>query len=388
LFSKNQYTKSDILLFNYEWVAMTKRDYYDTLGVDNNASKQEIKKAYRKLALKYHPDKNPEKEAEEKFKEISEAYAVLHDDEKRKMYDKYGHAGIDQRYSTEDIFKGADFSDIFRGMGVDFGFGFEDILERFFGHRMGFDTRSRHMRGRDLRYDIEISLEDAYQGFTTEIEVPRTETCQVCRGSGAKPGTSPKTCPKCGGTGQTRASRRTAFGMFTQVSVCPSCQGEGIVIEEKCPECGGTGVVQKTRSIEITIPKGIDDDSQLRLTGEGEQPQGGGSSGDLYVVVHMKDHPRFERRGADLYQKVAVSFPQAALGAKIEVHTLNGTETLKISDGTQSGDVFKLRGKGMPYLRGSGYGDMFVEVNVKIPKRFNRKAKKLIEELDKELSEK
>ena len=229
---------------------MTKRDYYEILDIDKNASKSEIKKAYRKLALKYHPDKNPDKEAEEKFKEISEAYAVLYDDEKRKMYNRYGHAGIDQRYSYEDIFRGADFSDIFRGMGFDFGF--DDIFERFFGHRMGFDSRfgrePRVRRGSDLRYDIEINLVDAYNGLETEITVPRTEICNVCNGNGAKPGTTPKKCSQCNGTGQMRVSRRTAFGMFTQIGPCSKCNGQGTIIEEFCSSCRGKGVVQKTRN--------------------------------------------------------------------------------------------------------------------------------------------
>ena len=214
---------------------MTKKDYYDILGVNRDASKQEIKKAYRKLALKYHPDKNPEKEAEEKFKEISEAYAILYDDEKRQMYDQYGHAGIDERYSYEDIFRGADFSDIFRGMGFDtgFGFGFEDIFERFFGNRRG-NQRSRRSRGADLRYDIEINLEDAFNGVETTIKVPRRETCETCKGSGAKPGTSPKQCPQCQGSGQMRHTRRTAFGMFTQFTGCNKCGSQGTIIEENC----------------------------------------------------------------------------------------------------------------------------------------------------------
>ena len=266
---------------------MTKRDYYDILGVDKNSSKGEIKKTYRKLALKYHPDKNPSKAAEEKFKEISEAYAVLYDDEKRSMYDRFGHAGIDQRYSYEDIFRGVDFSDIFRGMG------FDDIFERFFGHRMGFDRReaSRRRRGMDLRYDIEISLEDAYHGLETTINVPRTEKCDICNGSGAKPGTNPKKCPQCDGTGQMRSSRRTDFGMFTQITMCNRCRGQGTVIDDPCWECRGEGLVQKKREIELKIPKGVDDGSQLRLSGEGEA--GSGGAGDLYVEIHILQHPNF-----------------------------------------------------------------------------------------------
>ncbi|UCD14594.1 MAG: molecular chaperone DnaJ [Thermoplasmatales archaeon] len=362
---------------------MKKRDYYEILGIDKNASNTEIKKAYRQLALKYHPDKNPDKDAEEKFKEISEAYAVLYDDEKRKMYDMYGHAGIDQRYTAEDIFRGADFGDIFRGMGFDFGF--DDIFERFFGHRMGFNRKPRTRRGSDLRYDIEISLEDAYKGLETEINVPRTEICEACNGSGAKPGTRPKNCPQCEGSGQTRVSRRTAFGMFTRVTTCSRCNGQGTIIEEQCTSCKGRGAVQKTRKIEIRIPRGIEETSQLRLVGQGEQLGTGVKSGDLFIVVHIKDHPKFKRRDSDLYQKIDISFTRAALGHKIEVETLDGIEKLRIPEGTEGGEIFKLNNKGMPRLNNRGFGDMYVEVHVKTPKKLSKKARKIIEELEKEL---
>ncbi|UCH72412.1 MAG: molecular chaperone DnaJ [Thermoplasmatales archaeon] len=365
---------------------MTKRDYYDILGINKNASKAEIKKAYRKLALKYHPDKNPDKSAEEKFKEISEAYAVLYDDEKRNLYDQYGHAGIDQRYSYEDIFRGADFGDIFSGMGFDFGFGFDDIFERFFGHRMGFNRRGPvRQRGRDLQYGLEISLEDAYGGLDTEIKVPRSETCDACNGSGAKPGTSPKKCPQCDGRGQISVSRRTGFGMFTQVTTCNRCRGEGTFIEERCAECKGTGKTQVTRNIEIKIPKGVEDGSQLRLPGEGEA--GSAGSGDLYVVVHVKKHNKFNRRGKDLHFVKEVSFPEATLGTKVDIETINETaEKLKIPEGTQNGDIFRIKGKGMPGLHGrGGYGDLYVEINIKTPKKLSRKAKKLLGELNREL---
>ena len=367
---------------------MTKRDYYDILGINKNATKAEIKKAYRKLALKYHPDKNPDKDAEEKFKEISEAYAVLYDDEKRQMYDQYGHSGIDQRYSYEDIFRGADFSDIFRGMGFDFGFGgFDDIFEQFFGHRAGFGRRTQvRRRGADLRYDIQISLEDAYNGLKTEIQVPRSETCDTCHGSGAKPGTQPKTCPQCNGTGQQKTSRRTAFGMFTQITTCNKCGGKGTTIEEYCPTCRGLGRVQRTRDIELKLPKGVDEGSQLRLAGEGEAGDAG--SGDLYVVVHIKQHPIFERRGSDLYMSQPISFPEATLGTKINIKTIDGTvEKVKIPEGTQHGDVIRLRNKGMPSLRGRNYGDLYLDIKLRTPTNINRKARYLLEELQKELEE-
>jgi len=367
---------------------MDKRDYYEILGLDKTASKSEIKRAYRKLALKYHPDKNPSKDAEEKFKEISEAYAVLYDDEKRKMYDTYGHAGIDQRYSTEDIFRGADFGDIFRGMGFDFGsdFGLNDIFERFFGHRTGFDRSPRRQRGNDLRYDIEISLENAYNGLKTEINVPRTELCDYCGGSGAKPGTNPKTCSQCNGSGQMRLTRRTAFGTLTQIGTCSRCGGQGKIIDTPCPECRGKGVVQKTRKIEIKIPKGVENGSQLRLTGQGEQLGRGMESGDLYIVVHTKEHPRFKRRNSDLYQKINISFTHAVLGAKVNVSTLDGIYKLRIPEGIESGEVIRLNNKGMPKLSGRGYGDMYIEVHITTPKKISKKGKKIIEELDKELN--
>lgn len=360
---------------------MEKKDYYEILGLDHSSTKEDIKKAYRKLALQYHPDKNKDKGAEEKFKEISEAYAVLYDDDKRKMYDQHGHAGIDQQYTKEDIFRTTDFGDIFRGM----GFGFNDIFEQFFGRRNGFTQRQSAQRGSDIRYDIEISLEEAYKGMETELEVPRTELCDTCRGSGARPGSSPKRCSTCGGSGQLQTSRRTAFGMFTQINDCPKCHGQGTFIDDPCPSCRGRGTQQKTRKIEVRIPKGIDDGAHLRLAGQGEHPKDVTQSGDLYVVVHMKGHPVFERRGADLYRKLNISFPQASLGATLSVETLHDMEKLKIPEGTENGTLFKLKGSGMPKIQGSGYGDLYVLIQVKTPKKLSKRAKLLLEELHREL---
>lgn len=359
---------------------MTKEDYYKILGIDRKADKREIKKSYRKLALKYHPDKNPSKDAEDKFKEISEAYAILSDDEKRKMYDKYGHAGIDQQYSSEDIFRGVDFGDIFGGM----GFGFDDIFEQFFGHRAGFGRgRQARQRGADLRYDVRIDLEDAYNGLKKEIRVPRTEICDNCNGSGAKPGTNPKMCSQCNGTGQMKHSSRTAFGMFTQVSTCNKCRGEGKVIEKYCPKCSGSGKVQVTRNIDIKIPNGIDDGSQLRLVGEGEI--GSAGSGNLYIVVHIKEHTKFRRMGKDLYISKMISFPEASLGTKIDIETIDGSiEKLRVPEGTQNGEVFRIRKKGMPFLHGRGYGDLYVEIHIDTPRKLSKKAKHLLEELNDE----
>lgn len=366
---------------------MPKKDYYEILGIKKDASKQEIKKAYRKLALKYHPDKNPSKEAEEKFKEISEAYAVLYDEEKRKLYDQYGHSGIDQQFSQEDIFRNADFRDIFRGMGFDSsGFGFEDIFESFFGHRSGFGRRrNQPRRGADLRYDVELSLEQAYNGLETTIRVPRTENCENCNGTGAKPGTEKKTCPQCKGTGQIRQSRRTAFGMFTQVGACNRCYGQGTIIDTPCPECSGRGTVQKTREIDLKIPKGVDDGSQLRLPGQGEAGPAG--TGDLYIVTHVKKHPRFNRRGMNLHTIKRISFPEASLGTKTEIKGIDDNlNTLKVPSGTQNGEILKIKGAGMPGINGRGTGDLYVEIKIETPKKLSRKAKKLLEELKDELN--
>lgn len=355
---------------------MTKRDYYDVLGLNKDADKREIKKAYRTLALKYHPDKNPSKEAEEQFKEISEAYAVLSDAEKRQMYDQYGHAGIDQQYTSEDIFRNADFGDIFRGMGFDIN----DIFAQFFGGG-GFSQRTRARRGADLRYDMEVSLEEAYTGCEKEVRIPRTESCDACHGSGAKPGTKQDTCSQCGGAGQIRQSRRTSFGIFTQVSPCPQCRGAGVFIKEKCHKCRGIGQIQVTRDITITIPSGVDEGSQLRLAGEGESGPGG--TGDLYVVIHVRPHPRFKRRGSDLYMRQTITFPEATLGTRKDIETITGESvSLKIPEETQYGTILRLKQKGMPIVRSSRFGDLYVEVNIKTPSKLNRKAKKLLKELE------
>ena len=356
----------------------TKRDYYEILGVNRDSDKKDIKRSYRKLALKYHPDKNSSEEAEGKFKEISEAYAVLSDDEKRRLYDQYGHAGIDQQFSAEDIFRGADFGDIFQGMGFDFN----DIFNQFFGG--GFSRRQRSYRGSNLRYDIEISLEEAFNGLKKEIQIPRTEKCDDCNGSGAKPGTSAKNCSQCQGTGQMKQSRRTTFGVFTQVTTCNRCNGNGVVIDQKCSKCRGIGAVKVKRTISISIPPGVDDGSQLRLSGEGEAGPSG--VGDLYIVIHLKHHAVFQKRGPNLIMRKEISFPDASLGAKIEINTIDGeTGSIKIPEGTQNGSVIKVKRKGMPYLHGRGNGDLFVEIKIDTPNKLSKKSKKLLEELRKEL---
>ena len=353
-----------------------KRDYYEVLGVKRDASQDEIKDAYRKLAMQFHPDRNKDAGAEERFKEISEAYAVLSDDQKRQQYDTLGHTGFDQRYSSEDIFRGADFDSIFRDMG------FGDIFRTFFGGG-GFGGE-RVSRGRDLAFDLEVTLEEAANGAEKEAEIPRTEKCDVCGGSGAKPGTQAKVCPRCGGSGQVQNMQRSPFGTFVQVTSCPQCRGKGRVIETPCPNCHGTGLVRKRRKITVRIPPGIDEGTQLRLRGEGEMTANGGEAGDLYVVVHVKQDLRFLREGDDLWYAAIITFPQAALGAEINVPTLEGPTTVRIHPGTQPGEVLTLRGKGMPRFRAYGKGDLNVRIGVSVPEKLTSQQRALVEQLAKE----
>ncbi|MGA2626191.1 MAG: molecular chaperone DnaJ [Candidatus Bathyarchaeia archaeon] len=358
---------------------MSKSDYYDVLGVQRSATKDEIKNKYRQLALKYHPDRNKAPEAENKFKEISEAYAILSDDEKRAQYDQFGHAGIDGRYSTEDIFRGVDFDEILRGMGFGFG-GFGSIFDTFFGGR---PTREPQ-RGQDIRYDLEISLEQAYAGLGTEIEVPRTERCSECNGSGAKPGTSPKKCPECGGAGQIQHVQNAGFLHFARIEPCRKCRGKGTIIEKQCNQCRGAGIVERDRRISIKIPSGVDTGSQLLLRGEGGATNGGGRRGDLYVVVHVKPHATFRREGNDLICNVDVSISRAVLGGDVQVPTLDGPANIMMPPGTQSGAIFRLRKKGMPAIRENGKGDELVIVQVRTPTNLTSHQKELVQELSKE----
>ena len=360
-----------------------KRDYYEVLGVSKNASKDEIKDAYRKLAMQYHPDRNKAPDAEEKFKEISEAYAVLSDDQKRQQYDTLGHAGFDQRYSAEDIFRGADFESIFR----DIGFGFGDLFRTFFGGGFGGGFRERINRGQDLVYDLELTLEEAAKGTEKEILVPRNEKCEVCGGSGASPGTSPITCPKCNGAGRVRNMRRSSFAMYVQVTPCSNCKGRGTLIESPCKKCHGSGLVKKRRKISVKVPAGIDEGYQLRLRGEGGVAANGGESGDLYVLVHIVPHKLFMREGDDLWYVLMIGYPQAALGAEVSVPTLDGQATVKIKQGTQAGEVIRLRGKGMPRFRGYGKGDLLVRVGVSVPEKLTKKQRALLEQLAEELGQ-
>jgi molecular chaperone DnaJ len=360
-----------------------KRDYYEVLGVQKTASKDEIKDAYRKLALQYHPDRNKASDAEEKFKEISEAYAVLSDDEKRAQYDQLGHAGFDQRYTQEDIFRGADFDSIFRDLGA--GVGLRDVFSFFFGG--GRDFAERPQRGGDLAYDLEITLEEAANGAQKEIGIQRAERCDVCGGNGAAPGTSPRTCTRCNGAGRVQTTSRNAFGMFVRVIPCPTCNGRGRTIDRPCPKCRGSGVSERERKITVKIPPGIDEGYQLRLSGEGEISSEARTPGDLYVVIHIKPHRYFRRDEDDLLYELSIGFPQAALGAELTLPTLEGDSIIKIQPGTQPGQVLRLRGKGMPRFRGYGRGDMLIRVNVAVPDRLTSQQKILLEQLAKEFDQ-
>ncbi len=344
-----------------------KRDYYEILGVRRSASSEEIKKAYRKLALKYHPDRNPgDKEAEEKFKEASEAYQVLSDPERRAQYDRFGHAAFEQGGAGCG---GFDFS----------ASTFEDLFGEIFGEFFGTSgkrSRSRARRGEDLRYDLEISFEEAAFGTEKTIQVPRLASCDACRGRGTKDGAERATCPTCRGVGQVRYQQ----GFFTIAKTCGQCAGQGTIIRDPCRVCGGSGVVQKTRALNVRIPAGVDTGTRLKLSGEGEVGRGGGPPGDLYVVLRVREHPLFRREGVDVLCEVPISFTQAALGAEIEVPTLEGKVKLKIPAGTQSGTVLRLRGKGVPELQGHGRGDQLVRILVEVPRKLSQKQRELLEE--------
>ena len=354
-----------------------KRDYYEVLGVQKSATKDQIKDAYRKLALQYHPDRNKEAGAEEKFKEISEAYAVLSDDQKRSQYDNLGHAGFDQRYTSEDIFRGADFDSIFRDVGIG------DIFRSIFGGG-GFGGYEERNRGQDLAYDLQITLEDAARGTQKEIEVPRSEHCDICGGSGAAPGTQSKICPTCQGQGKVQNMRKAGFAMYVQVTACPTCKGKGRIIEVPCSNCHGIGIVKKRRKITVRIPPGIDEGYQLRLRGEGEAAPNLGETGDLYVVVHILPNPQFVREGDDLWHIAMITYPQAALGSEITIPTLDGSTVIKIHPGTQVGEVITLKGKGMPRFRGYGKGDLLIRVGIPVPEKLTPNQKALLEQLSRE----
>jgi molecular chaperone DnaJ len=361
-----------------------KRDYYEVLGLKKGASEDEIKKAFRKLAMKYHPDKNPgDKEAEEKFKEINEAYSVLSDPDKKSKYDRFGHAGVDPNGMG-----GGGFGGGFSGFG-----GFEDIFDMFGGAFSGFggggqQRRSNQPRkGRDIQKMVNITFEEAAFGTSKKIELNKNVTCKTCNGEGTKPGTSKKTCPKCNGTGQISQMQRTPFGQFQSVTTCDQCGGAGKIIEEPCPDCRGQGKVRKNVSISVDIPAGVDNDNVIPIRGQGEPGTNGGPAGDLYIVVNVKPHKVFRRKGADLYLEMPITFDQAALGAEIIVPTLDGKVSYKVPAGTQPGTTFRLKDKGIKYVKREAKGDLYVKVNIEVPTKLNHKQKKAIEDMGKVMTD-
>lgn len=357
---------------------MAQEDYYSLLGVSRSATADEIKKAYRKMAVKYHPDKNPgDKSAEEKFKKVSEAYEVLKDPEKKGLYDQYGHAAFQQGgMGNAGAGRGGPFHDpfdVFREVFRGGGGGGGGIFEEFFG---GGGGREDSNRGNDLRYDLEISLKEAATGVEKEITIPRKVGCEECTGSGMEPGSKRVMCPTCGGTGYVTSSR----GFFSVRQVCPSCHGSGARIEKPCRSCGGEGRKMANTKVRLKIPAGVDDGSRLRSTGNGEAGLMGGAYGDLYVVIHIRDHGIFERHDDNLFCEIPIKFTLAALGGVIDVPTLAGKASLKIPAGTQSGTTFRLRGKGMPNLRSGSHGDQMVRVLIEVPKNLNSEQKAKLEE--------
>ncbi|MFA5943465.1 MAG: molecular chaperone DnaJ [Candidatus Thermoplasmatota archaeon] len=357
-------------------MASGKRDYYEVLGVPRDADADTIKKAYRKLAVQLHPDRNKAADAEEKFKELSEAFAVLSDADKKGRYDQFGHAGIDQQYSSEDLYRTINFNDLFGGMGLDSLFG------QMFG---GGSGRGGPARGRDLQVAHAITLEQAFTGTEADLTYWRLEGCTPCKGSGAEPGTKVDTCTACRGTGQVARLIRTAFGTMQQVGACPECRGEGRRIAAPCRTCKGSGHDRHKRTVSVKVPAGIETGQTLRVSGQGEVGARGGPYGDLYVEVQVKDHPRFHREGADLLAEEPISIPQAALGTTLELETLDGVVEIQVPAGTETGKTLRLRGKGMPLLRGSGRGDLHVRLRVVTPPRLSERGRLLMEELATEL---
>ncbi len=362
-----------------------KRDYYEVLGLQKGAGDDEVKKAFRKMAMKYHPDKNQgNKEAEEKFKEINEAYGILSDPDKKAKYDKFGFAGVDPNAG-------------FGGGGAGFGgfSGFEDIFDMFgFGGGRGFGgfggnnrNPNQPRKGQDLQKSIDITFEEAAFGTKKTIRLTKNSTCDHCHGEGNEPGTSKKTCDKCGGTGQVSHVQRTPFGQFQSVSQCDKCGGTGKIIEQHCKTCGGKGTVRKTSSIEISIPAGVDNDTVIPIKGQGEPGANGGPNGDLYIVLNIKPHKMFKRSYYDLYLDIPISFEQAALGGEIVVPTLEGKVKYKIPAGTQAGTKFRLKDKGIKYLRREAKGDLYVTVSIEIPTKLNSKQKKAIQDMSKVVTE-
>lgn len=355
---------------------MSKADFYETLGVSRDASDKDLKSAFRKMAMKYHPDRNPgDADAEARFKEVNAAYEALKDPEKRAAYDRYGHAAFEGGMGGGP-----------GGFNGDFGSSMSDIFDDIFGEFVGGGRRQRQSSGRgaDLRYNMDVTLEEAFTGKAAEIRVPTSVTCEVCSGSGAKPGTMPKTCGTCHGHGKVRASQ----GFFTIERTCPACQGKGELIDDPCEACHGTGRKTQDRTLSVNIPAGIEDGTRIRLSGEGEAGIRGGPSGDLYIFLSIKPHEFFQRDGADIFCRVPISMTTAALGGSFDVPTVDGGKTrVKVGEATQTGRQFRLRGKGMPVLRSSQQGDMYIQVNVETPQNLTKRQRELLEEFAKESSE-
>ena len=350
---------------------MTQRDYYEVLGVPRTATPDELKSAFRRLARQYHPDVNKDPGAEEKFKELNEAYAVLSDEQKRAAYDRFGHAGVRNQAGGQDFTVDfSDFADIFGDL---FGFG-------GFG-RSGSRSRNAPRRGADLQYRMELSFEEAVFGVEKEIEITRDEVCETCGGSGAKPGTSPARCTTCNGAGEVRQMRQTILGSMVQVTTCPACRGQGEIISSPCPNCNGRGLERRTFKKTVNIPAGVDSGTQMRLAGEGQPGENGGPHGNLYIAIQVRSHKFFRRREFDILLDLTINVAQAALGAEVNVPTVDGDTALKIPAGIQPGKVLTMKGKGVPKLRGSGRGDQIVIINVDIPTRLNAEQRQLFEKL-------
>ena len=354
---------------------MSKRDFYTILGVNRDASEDDIKKAYRKLAMKHHPDRNPDdKQSEDKFKEAKEAYEILTDSRKRAAYDQFGHAGVDPSMGFGAGAAGARGGEGFGGFADAFG----DIFGEIFGQQRGRGGGSGVYRGADLRYNLELSLEEAARGAEIKIRIPTMDECGTCRGSGAKPGTQPKTCSTCHGRGEVRVSQ----GFFSIQQTCPQCHGTGKIVAEPCPDCHGAGRTKKHKTLSVKIPAGVDQDDRIRLSGEGEAGMNGGPPGDLYVVIGLKPHAVFQREGADLHCEMPISFATAALGGDIEIPTLDGHAKLKIPAETQTGQVFRLKNKGIRPVRGSVTGDLYCHVSVETPVKLTSKQRELLREFE------